>query len=37
VKKSTGHLAADVKKTTGKQLKKADKAVRKAVDHTVGA
>ena len=30
-------LAADVKKTTGKQLKKADKAVRKAVDHTVGA
>ena len=32
-----GHLAADAKKTTNKQLKKADKVVRKAVDHTAGA
>ena len=31
------HLAADARKTTGKKLKKADKAVRKAVDHAVGA
>jgi uncharacterized membrane protein YphA (DoxX/SURF4 family) len=31
------HLAADAKKTTAKQLKKADKAVRKAVDDAVGA
>ena len=31
------HLAADARRTTGKQLKKADKAVRRAVDHAVGA
>lgn len=31
------HLTADVRKTTGKQLHKADKAVRKAVDHVAGA
>ncbi|HSN36380.1 MAG TPA: DoxX family protein [Arthrobacter sp.] len=37
VRKNAGHLTADVRKTTEKQLKKADKAVRKAVDHTVGA
>ena len=36
-RKSAGHLALDAKKTTRKQLKRADKAVRKAVDHTVGA
>jgi uncharacterized membrane protein YphA (DoxX/SURF4 family) len=36
-RKGAEHLAADAKKTTGKQLKRADKAVRKAVDHTVGA
>ncbi|GAB3558644.1 hypothetical protein GCM10027405_05100 [Arthrobacter alkaliphilus] len=31
------HLAMDAKKATGKQLKKTDRAVRKAVDKTVGA
>ncbi|MBT8161071.1 MULTISPECIES: DoxX family protein [Arthrobacter] len=31
------HLAMDAKKATGKQLKKTDRAVRKAVDHAVGA
>ncbi len=31
------HLAADARKVTGKQFKKADKAVRKAVDNAVGA
>lgn len=31
------HLAIDAKKATGKQLKRADKAVRKAVDNAVGA
>ncbi|MBT2586126.1 DoxX family membrane protein [Arthrobacter sp. ISL-95] len=31
------HLAADAKKVTGKQIKRADKAVRKAVDNAVGA
>ena len=36
-RKTTEHLAADARKTTGKKLKKADKAVRKAVDHAVGA
>jgi uncharacterized membrane protein YphA (DoxX/SURF4 family) len=36
-RKTTAHLAADARKTTGKNLKKADKAVRKAVDHAVGA
>ena len=36
-KKSASHLAADARKTTNKQLKKADKVVRKAVDHTAGA
>ncbi len=36
-RKTTSHLAADARKTTGKKLKKADKAVRKAVDHAVGA
>ena len=36
-KKSAGHLAADARKTTNKQLKKADKVVRKAVDHSAGA
>ncbi|MEO5779515.1 MAG: DoxX family protein [Arthrobacter oryzae] len=36
-KKSAGHLAADAKKTTAKRLNKADKAVRKAVDHATGA
>ncbi|MGO4120353.1 DoxX family protein [Arthrobacter sp. YAF16] len=36
-RKTTAHLAADARKTTGKKLKKADKAVRKAVDHAVGA
>ncbi len=36
-RKSAGHLAADVKKSTNKRIQKADKAVRKAVDHTVGA
>ncbi len=32
-----GHLAADARKTTNKKLKKADKVVRKAVDHSAGA
>ncbi len=36
-KKSASHLAADARKTTNKQLKKADKVVRKAVDHSAGA
>ena len=36
-RKTASHLAADARKTTGKKLKKADKAVRKAVDHAVGA
>jgi uncharacterized membrane protein YphA (DoxX/SURF4 family) len=36
-RKTTAHLAADARKTTGKNLKKADKAVRKAVDNAVGA
>ncbi|WP_426996277.1 DoxX family protein [Pseudarthrobacter sp. N5] len=36
-KKNANQLAAEAKKTTGKQLHKADKAVRKAVDHAVGA
>ena len=36
-RKTTAHIAADARKTTGKKLKKADKAVRKAVDHAVGA
>ena len=36
-RKSAGHLAADARKTTNKQLKKADKVVRKAVDHSAGA
>ncbi|MCU1533264.1 MAG: DoxX family protein [Arthrobacter sp.] len=43
-KKSAGHLAADARKTAGqlaadarKTTQKADKAVRKAVDHAVGA
>ena len=36
-KKSASHLAADARKTTNKQLKRADKVVRKAVDHTAGA
>ncbi|WP_346959656.1 DoxX family protein [uncultured Arthrobacter sp.] len=36
-RKTTAHLAADARKTTGKKLKKADKAVRKAVDHAAGA
>lgn len=36
-RKNAGHLAADARKNTGKRLKKADKAVRKAVDHAVGA
>ena len=36
-RKTTAHLAADARKTTGKKLKKADKAVRKAVDNAVGA
>jgi uncharacterized membrane protein YphA (DoxX/SURF4 family) len=36
-KKSAGHFAADARKTTNKQLKKADKVVRKAVDHSAGA
>lgn len=31
------HLAADARKSSGKRLKKADNAVRKAVDHAVGA
>ncbi|WP_314323476.1 DoxX family membrane protein [Paenarthrobacter ilicis] len=31
------HLAADAKKVTGKKIKRADKAVRKAVDNAVGA
>lgn len=31
------HLAMDAKKVTGKQLKKTDRAVRKAVDNAVGA
>lgn len=31
------HLAMDAKRVTGKQLKKADKAVRRAVDTAVGA
>ncbi|WP_284987012.1 DoxX family membrane protein [Arthrobacter sp. fls2-241-R2A-172] len=31
------HLAADARKVTGKQIKRADKAVRKAVDNAVGA
>ncbi|PTT65520.1 DoxX family protein [Arthrobacter sp. HMWF013] len=31
------HLAADAKKTTGKQLHKADKAVRRAVEQATGA
>ena len=36
-RRSTAHLAADARKSTGKKLKKADKAVRKAVDNAVGA
>lgn len=36
-RKTTAHLAADARKTTGKKLKKADKAVRRAVDNAVGA
>lgn len=36
-RKSTAHLAAGARKSTEKKLKKADKAVRKAVDHAVGA
>ncbi len=36
-RKTTAHLASDARKTTGKKLKKADKAVRKAVDNAVGA
>ncbi|WP_427130446.1 DoxX family protein [Pseudarthrobacter sp. S9] len=36
-RKGAGHLAADARKSTGKKLKKADKAVRRAVDHAVGA
>ena len=36
-RKTASHLAADARKTTGKKLHKADKAVRKAVDHAVGA
>ena len=36
-KKSASHLAADARKTTNKQLKRADKVVRKAVDHSAGA
>ncbi len=36
-KKSASHLAADARKTTNKQLKKAGKVVRKAVDHSAGA
>lgn len=36
-RKGASHLTSDVRKTTGKQLKKADKAVRKAVDHAVKA
>ncbi|MGM7777956.1 DoxX family protein [Arthrobacter sp. KNU-44] len=31
------HLAMDAKKATGKQFKKTDRAVRKAVDNAVGA
>lgn len=31
------HLAADARKTTGKQLHKADKAVRRAVEQATGA
>ncbi|WP_028264791.1 DoxX family protein [Arthrobacter sp. MA-N2] len=31
------HLAMDAKKATGKQIKKTDRAVRKAVDNAVGA
>lgn len=31
------HLAADARKATGKQFKRADQAVRKAVDTAVGA
>ncbi|MBT2513917.1 DoxX family protein [Arthrobacter sp. ISL-30] len=31
------HLAADARKVTGKQFRKADQAVRKAVDTAVGA
>lgn len=36
-RKGASHLAADARKTTTKKLKKADKAVRKAVDHAVKA
>lgn len=36
-KKNASHFAADAKKTTNKRLKKADKVVRKAVDHKAGA
>ena len=36
-RKTASHLASDARKTTGKKLHKADKAVRKAVDHAVGA
>lgn len=36
-RKSASHLAAGARRTTGKQWKKADKAVRKAVDHAVKA
>jgi uncharacterized membrane protein YphA (DoxX/SURF4 family) len=36
-RKTTAHLASDARKVTNKKLKKADKAVRKAVDHAVGA
>jgi uncharacterized membrane protein YphA (DoxX/SURF4 family) len=36
-RKNASHFAADARKTTNKQLKKADKVVRKAVDHAAGA
>jgi uncharacterized membrane protein YphA (DoxX/SURF4 family) len=36
-RKGASHLAADARKTTTKKLKRADKAVRKAVDHAVKA
>ncbi|NUS37346.1 MAG: DoxX family protein [Pseudarthrobacter sp.] len=36
-RRSASHLAADARKTTNKKLHRADKAVRRAVEHATGA
>jgi len=36
-RKTSAHLASGARKTTGKKLKKADKAVRRAIDQATGA